>query len=777
MDLRAELQSALGAGFTVEREISGAGMSRVFVVTDHALRRRLVAKVLPPALQARLSVDRFLREIELVAGLHHPYIVPLLTASAAGRLLYFTMPYVSGESLRDRLLALGTAGERMSVSSAVRLAADAAEALGAAHARGFVHRDVKPGNILLTADGEHAVVTDFGIARALDEATLDGRGATGVETAGSDRVVVGTPAYMSPEQALHHDAVDARSDVYSLGCVLYEMLAGRPPFTGSRQEVLEPRLTGVRPAPVARLRPDVPPAIEQVVMRALEPRAADRFPTAGAFRDALLRAAEPPRGVARRLAQELLALVVAVLVVVAVALLLRRPSGPMTANHEVPNALDSDLVAVAPFQSIGRVPALADWEYGIPVVLWQNLDGAGALRAVPPSTYPASWRPRADAGAADTLAVRTHARFIVYGTLAPAGGDTTRLTAAVYDAATRQNLDVVEITARDMDSHMAQVTDSLTKAVLDILSHVRVLGATRRASLGSTVSYPALKAFVRGERFYRLAMYDSALEAYTRAVRFDSTFALAYSHAGRVLGWLRESDDSLATAYALRAGALNHGLGPHDSLLVLADSLFAALEGSPGPADATWWASARRIFATLDEAVHRYADDPLAWYELGDARMHFGGPLGARPDGVLDALDRSIALDSAFSPAYVHPVELALEAGDEARARRYVDAYLHLEPVDKAAGGMSLVGALLRTPERVPPFADTTSAKTLVSAHIATRRWPDRAAARAHGAPRARRLPDGARYGPRAAVARAVARPPRPPARRGRARAAQRRVA
>src|SRR6058998_1308719 len=225
-DLQARLRAALGDAYQVERELGGGGMSRVFLATEASLHRAVVIKLLPPEFASEVSEARFKQEIELAAHLQHPNILPVLSAGAKGDLLFYVMPFVSGESLRHRLTREG----KLPVADAVRLLHEIADALAYAHAEGVIHRDIKPENILLL--GSHAVLMDFGVARALTASRSGGRlTETGIS--------VGTPAYMSPEQAAGEQELDSRSDLYSLGCVLYEMLAGQPPFTGrSAQAVL-----------------------------------------------------------------------------------------------------------------------------------------------------------------------------------------------------------------------------------------------------------------------------------------------------------------------------------------------------------------------------------------------------------------------------------------------------------------------------------------------------------------------------------------------------------
>src|SRR6184192_2276040 len=218
-DLKARLQVALGDAYRIERELGGGGMSCVFLAQKTALKRQVVVKVLPPEMAAGVNIERFRREVELAASLQHPHIVPLLSAAASGDLLYYTMPLVEGESLRAKL---GREGE-LPVSETIRILADVADALAYAHAHGIVHRDVKPDNVLLS--GKHALVTDFGVAKAVAQST----GSTALTSLG---VALGTPAYMAPEQAAADPGTDQRADIYAVGALGYEMIAGRPPFIG-----------------------------------------------------------------------------------------------------------------------------------------------------------------------------------------------------------------------------------------------------------------------------------------------------------------------------------------------------------------------------------------------------------------------------------------------------------------------------------------------------------------------------------------------------------------
>ena len=243
-DLRERLQAILGAAYRIERELGGGGMSRVFLAEEVRLGRQVVVKVLPPEMAAGVSVDRFEREIHLAAKLQHPHIVPLLTAGSDGDLLYYIMPRVEGQSLRVRLAH----EHELPIAEAVRILRDVCDALAYAHGHGIVHRDIKPDNVLLS--GKHSLVTDFGVAKAVAQST-DSTALTSIGMA------LGTPAYMAPEQAAGDPGTDHRADIYAVGALAYEMLAGRPPFTAAGVQAVLAAHMSTPPDPVTKYRESV----------------------------------------------------------------------------------------------------------------------------------------------------------------------------------------------------------------------------------------------------------------------------------------------------------------------------------------------------------------------------------------------------------------------------------------------------------------------------------------------------------------------------------------
>jgi serine/threonine protein kinase len=268
------LRSGLADRYSIERQVGVGGTAYVYLAVDLKHKREVALKVLLPELATTVSASRFLREIELAAKLTHPRILPLHDSGEVNGLVFYVMPYVEGESLRDRL----GREHRLPRDEAMRIAREVASALDYAHGRGVVHRDIKPENILLI--GGETIIMDFGIGRAISVAE-----GSGITQAG---MTVGTPMYMSPEQCVGNPVLDGRSDLYSLACVTYEMLAGRPPFTGTNsQEILARHLMDEVPRLIAAC-PDIPPAVEQSLVRALAKKPDQRFASALEFVRAML---------------------------------------------------------------------------------------------------------------------------------------------------------------------------------------------------------------------------------------------------------------------------------------------------------------------------------------------------------------------------------------------------------------------------------------------------------------------------------------------------------
>ncbi|HEX6432768.1 MAG TPA: protein kinase [Gemmatimonadales bacterium] len=327
-DLHQRLQAALVDRYRIERELGSGGMAIVFLAEDLKHRRKVALKVLRAELAATLGTDRFFREIEVAAKLQHPHILPLLDSGEAQGFLYYVMPFVDGENLRGRLTRRG----ELPIHDAVKLLGEVADALAYAHTQGVVHRDIKPDNVLLS--GRHALVTDFGVAKAVSEAT----GRQTLTTAG---VALGTPTYMAPEQATADPQVDHRVDIYALGVLAYELVAGRPPFTGmSAQEVLAAHVTR-EPEPISSHRPAVPATLAAIIMKCLAKRPSDRWQSADELLAQLEQQLTPTGGVtptqtrpipavaaARRSILPWVGAAVVLLILAAIGLLLARGAAP-----------------------------------------------------------------------------------------------------------------------------------------------------------------------------------------------------------------------------------------------------------------------------------------------------------------------------------------------------------------------------------------------------------------------------------------------------------------
>ena len=332
-NLLEKLTAALAGHYVIVRELGSGGMATVYLAEDIRHHRKVAVKVLRPELAISLGPERFLREIDIAAQLQHPNILPLLDSGSVNGLLYYVMPYIEGESLRDRLSREG----ELPIRDVVRILSEVVDALSLAHHHGVVHRDIKPGNVLLS--GRHALVADFGVARAVSEAT----GQQALTTAG---LALGTPTYMAPEQAAADPHVDHRADIYAVGVLAYELLTGRPPFTGaSSQAILMAHLTQ-KPDSLRRDRPAIPPALEQAVLRCLAKRPADRWQNAGELL-ATLETLETPSGgttptgsravvTVRRAVPTVVGVATGVVLLAATAAILLRsnhPVAPLTLGH------------------------------------------------------------------------------------------------------------------------------------------------------------------------------------------------------------------------------------------------------------------------------------------------------------------------------------------------------------------------------------------------------------------------------------------------------------
>src|SRR6266571_2943813 len=366
-DVLDSLRATLAPRYDVEREIGAGGMARVYLAVEQHPHRRVAIKVLDPEVSTRLLRERFIREVDLSSNLSHPHIVPIFSAGEAAGLFYYVMPYVEGESLRHRLLR----ERRLPLDDALRIARDVADALGFAHRQGIIHRDIKPENILLS--GDHAIVADFGIARAIS--------AAGSLTITQTGQAIGSPGYMSPEQAMGSRELDPRTDVYSLGCVLFEMLAGEPPVPSLTERLVHNWTALETSRAMHRAEPQVARAVKHAISRALAPLPDDRFPTATEFAAALggpaHRDSTPRRGIftGRRGRRIVLALGIALALLGAgAAVRLLRGRGAQLNERRVVVAVIENHTGDPSLDNLGHMAA--DW-------VTQGLAQTGLVEVVP----------------------------------------------------------------------------------------------------------------------------------------------------------------------------------------------------------------------------------------------------------------------------------------------------------------------------------------------------------------------------------------------------------
>ena len=511
-DLAQRLGIALQARYRVERELGQGGMATVFLAGDLKHHRQVAIKVLDPELGSAIGPERFLREIETVAKLHHPHILPLHDSGEAAGLLYYVMPYVTGESLRDRL----EREKQLPVEEALHITREVADALGYAHGRGVVHRDVKPANILL--ENGHALVADFGIARAA---------AAGAPKMTGTGVVVGTPAYMSPEQAAGGVA-DARTDVYALGCVLYEMLAGEPPFTGPNAESLVFQHLNAAPPKVTAIRPSAPLALEQAITRAMAKSPADRFATTAEFVAALT---AEPRPDGRRRVNWFIPTAVLGLMMALLALSAWQGWWPF-GGRAVPPPASKDWILVAEFEGPPGDSTLATAARSL---LSAALDQSQMVATVPPeqvrAALAAAGRPRnarVDAELARELAYRSAVRAVLEGTIGRLGKGYS-IVLRLVDADTSRVLLTRSGTARNDDALIPALGDMAKQLRQGLGENRRALRATRSMALAATPSFEAYRLFTEAGIRYRVQTANrEALRYYRAALAIDPGFASAW---------------------------------------------------------------------------------------------------------------------------------------------------------------------------------------------------------------------------------------------------------
>ncbi|HEU4699112.1 MAG TPA: protein kinase [Gemmatimonadales bacterium] len=694
-DVLERLTAAVEGRYRIERELGAGGMATVWLAEDLRHHRRVAIKLLREDLAASLGSARFLREIAIAAELQHPHILPLLDSGDAGGFLFYVMPYVAGHSLRERLAREG----ELPIPEAVRLITEVVDALAHAHEHGVVHRDVKPDNVMLS--GRHALVTDFGVAKAVSEAS----GRSEVTTAG---VALGTPAYMSPEQAAADPHVDQRSDIYAVGVMAYEVLAGRPPFTGATpQQVLAAHLTQA-PDPLSRHRPGVSPALEAVVMRCLAKRPADRWQTAGELLAALEPLGTPSGGVTPTQTRPLAAVGGgragtaggrrtrwlaggAALLALAAA----GGWGLVTARGRDAAART---VAVLPFDNVARDTALDYVADGL------ANDVRSGLMTLPGVSVKA----RTSSEAAKGRAIRDAGRLldvglVLQGALRRAAGRTS-VTVDLVNVADESGL-WTGTYVLPADGNFSAAQDSITTGVARALKLQAPAALAPAVARRGTSDQEAYDLYLRGQYLFARRGGENltrAVTAFQDAIARDSTFARAWAGLAMVYsilpGYVQAHGDSSAREgerVARHALALDSTLV--DGHLALANAL--SVQGRPreaepeflatlalDPRNATahqWHGGNLMVLARTDEAARELRAavelDPLSAVAASD----LAGALvaGGRFDEAVAAAHRTLELDATMPFAYQM---LGLAFAFTARPDSAAQAFEHFFRADSA---------------------------------------------------------------------------------------------
>jgi len=528
------LQSALAGRYAIERELGHGAMATVFLAQDVKHRRQVALKVLRPDVAATVGPERFVREIDIAAHLTHPHILALHDSGSAAGFLYFVMPFIEGDTLRERL----TRETQLPAPEALQIAAEVAEALDYAHSRGVVHRDIKPENILLA--GGHAVVADFGIAHAVSEAGGDTLTATGM--------TLGTPAYMSPEQAAGAK-VDGRSDQYALACVVYEMLSGAPPFTGAGARGVLARHLQESPRSLRVVRPTLPRHVIRAVEVALAKLPADRFATAGAFQAALTGAHPTPRpGRPWRLPRRGWVGVVAVAGIAVLARVSLHGAGAVHFGER-------DWILVADFDGPPDDPGMAD---ALRELTTAELNQSRYLSTLPRQQLGGVLR---SAGKPDSthvtpeiareLAYRSAIRAVLVGSVSRLGRASYSIVLQVIDA--EAGTDIVSVAGAAADSNIVPTVQRLAREVREGLGERRgAIQANLSLEQAATPSFEAYRRYVEGVTLQYKGDGVGSNRVLREALSLDTGFASAW----HVIGWNYLNERMLDSARIAFAEAL-----------------------------------------------------------------------------------------------------------------------------------------------------------------------------------------------------------------------------
>ena len=685
-ELLETLRAALAPDYQVERVLGTGGMGSVFLARDLRLDRDVAVKVVSPELASSAALrQRFLREARTIARLRHPNIVDVYTAGEGEGLAYFVMQCVPGESLRDYL----EREKRVSPARAAVILRDLASALAYAHAQGIVHRDIKPENVLIDSRTGTAHLTDFGVARAF-EATDERMTGTGL--------ILGSPRYMSPEQAAGDRELDGRSDIYSLGLVGYEMLTGEPTFSGaSPVSVIAKQITEV-PPPVSTRADGVPPALAHAIDKAVAKDPNERWPDAHAMATALDDAvggrtaghATSARGPRARRRLALIGGLAALALIVGGVWITRSLGGAPTGVDRRKSIL------VAPFDVQGNDPSLAWLREGSVNMLTLNLSTWRDLTVV---DYERSLDLLRDAGleAASRIGLeqaRDMARdagvwTVVLGQVRR-GNDSLIVVARAYDVATGSQVGEPAQHSAPLDADPRAIFDAVARDLLDLAGAPSLRPELAQTTTSSLDAYRAYLYGLQALNRWQLAEADSA---FREAVQKDTTFALAYYKGSLTRGWRRTINDTSDVRLARAAAEHSARLPQRDrslieSYLQLTQGLAAQTQGDFEGASAYLSAAERGYEAILS----RDSTDAEAWYGLADAYFHHGGAgpgldrdLGRKWTRALRAFDRTLALDSAFHLAYAHKLSVYQIGGSNGSPVLVIGDSVILVPNDSAA--------------------------------------------------------------------------------------------
>ncbi|MEO8193598.1 MAG: protein kinase [Gemmatimonadales bacterium] len=694
-NLLEKLESVLGDTYTIERELGGGGMSRVFVAEERTLERKVVIKVLPEELGAVVNSERFKREMQLAAKLQHPQIVPVLTSGEIGGLPYYTMPYIDGESLRARLERQG----EMPIDETIRILRQVAAAMSYAHRHGIVHRDIKPDNVLLADD--FAVVTDFGVAKALNASALSGASTT-LTARGT---ALGTPAYMAPEQGLADAMTDQRADIYAFGVMAYEMLAGYTPFAGRSAQAMLGAHVVEKPAPIEENRAGIPAPLAALVMRCLEKRAADRPQNAADLLRVLdstssggtAATSAPVVRAQRRFSTAAIAVPVAVvLVAIAGYALFARQRAGAAAGTEA--GLSS--IAVLPLENVGGDSADEYFSEGMTDELANALGRIPGLRlASRTSAYSFKNRRQTDVG---EIGKKLNVDAVLEGAVRRSG-DRLRVTAQLTKVSDGLSLwsDTYERQTKDVFQVQDDIARSISEALkLRLGSSAAAFSSTSRG----TANLAAYDLYLRGRYFWNKRGADNlrrSISYFDEAIARDTSFARAYAALAIAYALLPEYTDSAppnavarTKAAAGRALTLDSGLAEAYAALGLASVHAWDFKGAEKayrkaialepryPTAHQWYGELlyhmNRLDSSVAETRMALALDPLA--PITPAAVGYALILSGRYDEAITELRKGIELAPGLGLHHAVIAQAYFWKSDFRTAIAEVDSSIALDP-------------------------------------------------------------------------------------------------